>query len=631
MSRALRRIVAGKARLTDQRQRVHRIVAAGLLLKAIFCGNPISMRYTAAILSLMSITALTAQVPWMGQVQGCAASVGSWPNSVYLDHEHQRFIAAWTVSVPACLFDHDLRQDIMTNHFGGGNRFALIGKYDAANAPIWTGAMVAANWAAPVDIVGDEEGGAYVAGLFYAGINVQPADGINLVGANNQLLSGPVHDLVNKPAVFLCRLSADGELLWKTKLGTGDVATVGMASYGYMGMNSMVVRSDGKLVVIGRIHGYCDFDPDTSAQVTAGSNDYSLYIWTLNPDGTLYQVRTIATNIMATAYGASLGADDELYITGRGTPGMDMDPGPQIASFGSTPGAYLASYNATGDLRWFRKLEADTTTRGLFTACRNERVAVAGLYRGTVDMDPGSGTDLRTSLNNEAEPYIQYYDRNGTYQGADVFPATAATKLSGLDITEGGGILLCGDVNHYGTIDLDPSVNTMSTPVDGFTHGFLVCLGADRSYQWAHSFRPDNQNVRPLIDMDYTDGELILGASVNNNIYVSQLPLDSAILFPVASPQGAHNLLLFAYGPDFALAAQGAQPPPAPNVHLYGDVLTATVPFHRVELFNAQGQLVHTGASATGTSYRLPELPDHLLFYRIATNAGWVTGALARP
>ncbi len=109
-----------------------------------------------------------------------------------------------------------------------------------------------------------------------------------------------------------------------------------------------------------------------------------------------------------------------------------------------------------------------------------------GHYSQTVDIDPGPGINLFSSLN-FAELYLCKFDSSGNFVWAKSFDGTAF-KWTGDLIYSPNGSLYVGGFFTQGVIDLDPGPGTFSLNAGSNTISFLVHLDVNGNFLWAKTF-----------------------------------------------------------------------------------------------------------------------------------------------
>lgn len=174
----------------------------------------------------------------------------------------------------------------------------------------------------------------------------------------------------------------------------------------------------------------------------------------------------------------------------------DFDPGtstvvlPFAMVNGQTSG-YIQKIDANGDLVWVKSLQTGTSKQVPLDVVvdANGDVIIAGLFKGTVDFDPGVGTFNITSIHagNNEDGFILKLDANGGFVWAKQFAGGISglkTRVQRIDVDAIGNIYAIG---HFeGAIDLDPGAGTQVFGADYALEVFVVKLNTSGDYVWGH-------------------------------------------------------------------------------------------------------------------------------------------------
>ncbi|MFO0868696.1 MAG: SBBP repeat-containing protein [Pirellulales bacterium] len=253
------------------------------------------------------------------------------------------------------------------------------------------------------------------------------------------------------------------------------------------------------------------------------------------------------------------------YITGHlKFVAVDMDPGTGVALLPSaTPlpnssTAYLAKYNANGELLWARKVaegSSDLGTQGYDVAIDAAgNLYVVGIYSRS-DFDPGPGTfDMCCGSG-----FVAKYDNAGNFVWARDITTTAATYTapSNVAVDAVGNVLISG--SFYQNVSFRTNGVTVSTLTGvGSTDIFLAKLDTNGTWQWANRLGSTlndlaqdivadaNGNLfvtgyfEQTIDMDPGPGITNLTSS-NRNIFVAKYDAAGALQWARQSTGGSAN------------------------------------------------------------------------------------------
>ncbi len=256
----------------------------------------------------------------------------------------------------------------------------------------------------------------------------------------------------------------------------------------------------GNVYIIGEFSKTVDFDPGAGvSQLTAmGSRD--IYLSKYTHEGKFLWANRILGG-SANAYGLVVDATGKINIVGQFTKKVYFNTNAGLDSLtavGSYAEIFFAQYNENGAHLWTKHLKGDGrlgskgggTSGGRGIAVdRTGNIYLTGHFSGTVDFDPGPGTDTITSVTNTTNKtnlFIAKYTSDGAHiwargvggnsyvQGADIAIDTLA---------DANNIYITGVTT--GTIDFDPGAGVASLSSAGGSDVFVAKYDALGQYVWA--------------------------------------------------------------------------------------------------------------------------------------------------
>jgi hypothetical protein len=139
------------------------------------------------------------------------------------------------------------------------------------------------------------------------------------------------------------------------------------------------------------------------------------------------------------------------------------------------------------DYQWTSVFDGADTDYARYLATDNSgNIYVIGSFEGTVDFDPGSGTDNHTSNGSDADAFVVKLDNNGDLSWAKTFGGTDYDYAYSVVTDAFGNVYVCG--TFTGTTDLNPSSSTASFTSNGVYDVFVVKLNSSGTYQWGKTF-----------------------------------------------------------------------------------------------------------------------------------------------
>jgi VCBS repeat-containing protein len=150
-------------------------------------------------------------------------------------------------------------------------------------------------------------------------------------------------------------------------------------------------------------------------------------------------------------------ADANVYITGSFDGSFDFDPGPGTTTLTSGASSlgdiFIAKYSGQGELAWAHRIAAGTSTYGqdasAIVADADGNVYVAGSFFGTIDFNPGAGSNTLSAQSGNTDAFLLKLNSAGAYQWAfDVGGGTSDTG-DALAVDAAGNVYLTG--SYYGS------------------------------------------------------------------------------------------------------------------------------------------------------------------------------------
>ena len=172
--------------------------------------------------------------------------------------------------------------------------------------------------------------------------------------------------------------------------------------------NAIALDSDGNMYVTGAFKGTLDFDPGSGTAsltpISTGTDPKDLFVASYDADGNYRWAFNIGgtppngTGLDIEGYSVAVDGNSNVVVCGLFSGTMDFDPGSGTASLYSEGwGTFVAKYSSTGSYLWALKIGPYTSQRPSVAIDANNNIVVAGTFSGIVDFNPGSGTNNLTS------------------------------------------------------------------------------------------------------------------------------------------------------------------------------------------------------------------------------------------
>jgi hypothetical protein len=418
----------------------------------------------------------------------------------------------------------------------------FVARYDSTGALIWAFRVGGARNETVSRVVVDGAGNLYVRGSFSGTVDFDPGAGVaNLTTA------------VGMNELFLAKYGPTGNHLWSFRL------PIGWTSRG------LVVDGTSGVIICGSFGGTVDFNPAagtyalTAAAGSSPTND--LFVAKYSPTGAFLWAFRIGGAGTETANALAVDASGSFYVTGyfgnsNGGP-VNFNPGKGAKVNLTSNGVgdlFLAKYGADRKILWAFSAGGAGSDQGLGLAIDGSTVAVAGMFNGTADFNPGAGSAVLTA-NSMQDILVARYTSAGAYLWAFGVSTSCAMCQGGwassIAIDAGGDVLVAG--NFKGTADFDPGAGVASltsSPTD-ITNGFAARYTSAGAYASAFalnstvsssallSLAPSGDvfvygTFRGTIDLDPGAGSAEVTA-IDTDIYIGRYG-EASVLKPLRAP-----------------------------------------------------------------------------------------------
>jgi len=409
----------------------------------------------------------TAQTQTFAWVKGMGGSDNEQGNRVAVDGAGNVYVTGFFKGTAD--FDPGTGTANLTS---AGNQDIFLAKYDAAGNYVWAKSMGGLYDDQGLDIAVDGSGKVYVTGIFKGTADFDPGTG-----------TANLSSVATSNDVFVSKYDTAGNYVWaKSVGGNGDDQGLGIA-----------VDGSGNVHVTGYFSSAtADFDPGTGVSNLSRVGTADIFVAKYDINGNYTWARNIGSSGNDN-WGQAIGVDGSgnVYVTGYFFATVDFDPGTGTANLTSGGGCdvFLAKYDAGGNYVWAKQMGGSPSDydAGYGLAVDGSGNAyVTGIFTGTMDADPGSGTANLTSGGNY-DVFFAKYDAGGNY--------VYAKKVGGsnydqsLDITaDGSGNVYVTGYFTSATADFDPGTGTANlTNNAGGYDGFVAKYDAGGNYVWAEA------------------------------------------------------------------------------------------------------------------------------------------------
>lgn len=384
-------------------------------------------------------------------------------------------------------------------------------------------------------------------------VEVDPNGNVVVVGSFSgtaDLDPGPAlvqHASAGSDDVFVVKLDPSGNLIWVRTLAapSQQLAT------------AVATDPQGNVWIGGSMFGTADFDPGIGTYMLTGDafNDWG-FLWKLDAAGGLLWAGLLPGLHTYNTMQLSVNSLGELHVSGTFNSGtIDLDPGLSAVQYTHAPpgssatNSYLFKLTADGSYMWSKHwpVNDDDDHIGLAHCAFDPdgNLILAGSFSGTVDLDPGAGSTVLSSVGGVyADALLAKLDPNGALVWVKTFGDATEESVFDACVDPAGNIMVGGIFE--GATDLDPGPGSVLVTADGWRRDlFMTLLDSEGAYEWSGHIGAEMEDWLLWADTD-ADGNFILGGYVQSLVDMDPGPGTS--MFQAMSPLGHRSYFVMKLG-----------------------------------------------------------------------------------
>ena len=362
----------------------------------------------------------------------------------------------------------------VTNLSSGGGRNIFIQKLNPAGDLIWAKVFPSGSSFNVTSMTADYQNNVIIAGYFNGTSSFQTVD-------STSTISNPTA----QSDAFIVKMNAAGQFLWARSFGSPN-------DIGMEGDQITSIKTDniGNIYATGYYYGVADFDPGpATANLNNSSGNSDIFIQKLNPQGNYVWAKRVGGSGYDQATSLEV-SQNNVVITGWFQLAVDFNPGAatnQLVAGAQSTDMFLLFLTTDGDFARVKHFDGPITNKGVEVAATSTGdFYLTGTYADTLDLDPGSGTQLVYTAGtsyfvvklNSAGDFIwgkSFSDSGSGYQ----YPTA-------LEVLQQKGVVISG--MFTGTADFDPGNGVSNLTAVGEADVFLLYLNENGNFVWAGSF-----------------------------------------------------------------------------------------------------------------------------------------------
>ena len=295
-------------------------------------------------------------------------------------------------------------------------------------------------------------------------------------------------------------------------------------------LDGTIIATDtaGNVYNAGTFNGTIDFDPGPGTFSMSSHLNFNVFISKTDSLGNFLWARQIGGVNNEFIKDISVDAAGNVYTTGIFFETVDFDPGPGtyfLTSDLTQSGIFISKLDANGDFLWARQIAPPADGEaGSMTTDASGNLYLSGLFLGTIDLDPGTGTYPLTS-GGQADLFICKLDPSGNFVWGKQITGPSTKHVSAIAASASGGLFLTGYFN--GLADFNPGTGTFELS-SADNDVFITRLDAAGNFVWAKKAGglSDDKSYLLTLDADenvYIAGSFSISADLDPGIAIYEL------------------------------------------------------------------------------------------------------------
>ncbi len=264
----------------------------------------------------------------------------------------------------------------------------------------------------------DLSGNIYTSGIYLGIVDFDPGSGVSNLNSNGN------------QAGFVQKMDNDGNFIWaRSFVGTAGSNSTSDA-------HEIGIDFQGNIYTVGAFYGTIDFDPGPGVNnliFTNSASERFIFVQKMDSLGNFIWVRSFGEFILYHDFNIAVDSVGNTYVAARFHNTVDFDPGPWQTNYTSSGSAdvFVQKLDSSGHFLWTRTFGGlDFEDLKAITLDNAGNIYTVGIYGGSVDFDPGLGSDIRTSTAGNYDVYIHKMSQCGINLGVDVISSFDGFTLS---------------------------------------------------------------------------------------------------------------------------------------------------------------------------------------------------------
>jgi hypothetical protein len=302
--------------------------------------------------------------------------------------------------------------------------------------------------------------------------------------------------------IFLSKFNSDGTFEWVVTFG-------GTKDNGFENCYDIYLYNSNYLYLTGCFTDIVDFDPSSGQDIQDAGPRTSVFLSKYDLNGHYYWTRSWGyQSSLPNTMGKGVACDinGNIFVTGtfRGA-WVDFDPGPGEVLYTSSGwcDAFLSKFSEDGDFSWVKVWGGaghDVTQDIVVDNSGN--CFIAGDFDGSVDFDPGPGTEIYSSDSGFLDCFVLKLDNSGEFSSVIVWGSPDVDTMNGISLDNSEVPSLLITCRFSFPTDFNPGFEQDWHYPNGLTDAALCKFGTDMSYSWTRTWGSEGRTyiIGPATD-----------------------------------------------------------------------------------------------------------------------------------
>jgi hypothetical protein len=342
-----------------------------------------------------------------------------------------------------------------TSNMSSAGLDIFVLKLDENGNFIWSRKMGGGDLDQAYDIAVDGSGNVYTTGYFTNSADFDPGAGSTILTVGS----------LSVEAAFISVLNSSGSFVAAKQITGTDALTRGLR---------IRLDASNNVYLCGYFGGVVDFDPNAGTVNLTATGPEDAYVLKLNSSLNYVWAKRTGGASAVRANGMDIDGLGNVIVTGQYIGTVDFDPNAGTTNMTSVNSndIYVQKLDASGNFSWARSMGGTMDNYGLTVKVdQNNEIYVAGQFSGTVDFDPGVGTN-NLSATGSFDLFVTKLNTSGNYILARKIGGSGVDYLNNITTLGTSQIFIGG--YFEGTVDFDINAGVSNLSSSGARDIFLT-------------------------------------------------------------------------------------------------------------------------------------------------------------